>query len=84
MFRVKHFVTKSSIIKKMNKFKDRLKEIRLEKEMTRKQLADVLFVSERLISYWENGKRECNFDTLIRLADIFNITIDYLLGRSDF
>ena len=52
--------------------------------MTRKQLADVLFVSERLISYWENGKRECNFDTLIRLADIFNITIDYLLGRSDF
>lgn len=68
----------------MNKFKDRLKEIRLEKEMTRKQLADVLFVSERLISYWENGKRECNFDTLIRLADIFNITIDYLLGRSDF
>lgn len=84
MFRVKHFETKSSIIKKMNKFKDRLKEIRLEKEMTRKQLADVLFVSERLISYWENGKRECNFDTLIRLADIFNITIDYLLGRSDF
>ena len=84
MFRVKHFGTKSSIIKKMNKFKDRLKEIRLEKEMTRKQLADVLFVSERLISYWENGNRECNFDTLIRLADIFNITIDYLLGRSDF
>ena len=56
MFRVKHFGTKSSIIKKMNKFKDRLKEIRLEKEMTRKQLADVLFVSERLISYWEIGK----------------------------
>lgn len=84
MFHVMHFGTKSSIIKKMNKFKDRLKEIRLEKEMTRKQLADVLFVSERLISYWENGKRECNFDTLIRLADIFNITIDYLLGRSDF
>ena len=84
MFRVKQIGTKSSIIKKMNKFKDRLKEIRLEKEMTRKQLADVLFVSERLISYWENGKRECNFDTLIRLADIFNITIDYLLGRSDF
>ena len=84
MFHVKYFGTKSSIIKKMNKFKDRLKEIRLEKEMTRKQLADVLFVSERLISYWENGKRECNFDTLIRLADIFNITIDYLLGRSDF
>lgn len=68
----------------MNKFKDRLKEIRLEKNMTRKQLADVLFVSERLISYWENGKRECNFDTLIRIADIFNISIDYLLGRSDF
>lgn len=68
----------------MNKFKDRLKEIRLEKKMTRKQLADKLFVSERLISYWENGKRECNFDTLIKLSEIFNVSTDFLLGKSDF
>ncbi len=68
----------------MNKFKERLREVRTEKMMTRKQLADVLFVSERLISYWENGKRECNFDTLIRLSEIFNVSIDYLLGKSDF
>ena len=68
----------------MNKFKERSREVRTEKMMTRKQLADVLFVSERLISYWENGKRECNFDTLIRLSEIFNVSIDYLLGKSDF
>lgn len=68
----------------MNKFKDRLKEIRLENKMTRKQLADKLFVSERLISYWENGKRECNFDTLIKLSEIFNVSTDFLLGKSDF
>lgn len=68
----------------MNKFKDRLKEIRLEKKMTRKQLADKLFVSERLISYWENGKRECNFDTLIKISEIFNVSTDFLLGKSDF
>lgn len=84
MFHVKHFRTKSSIIVKMNKFKDRLREIRLEKGITRKQLADVMFVSERLISYWENGKRECNFDTLIKLSEVFNVSTDYLLGKSEF
>ena len=68
----------------MNKFKDRLKEIRTEKMMTREQLAKELFVSVRLISYWENGKRECNFDTLIKLSEIFDVSIDYLLGKSDF
>ncbi len=84
MFHVKFFRTKSSIIYKMNKFSERLKEVRIENKMTRKQLADALYVSERLISYWENGKRECNFDTLIKICNIFNITTDYLLGRSEF
>ena len=68
----------------MNKFKERLKECRLEKGISRKQFANDLFVSERLISYWENGKRECDFDMLIKIAKYFNVSIDYLLGNSDF
>ena len=68
----------------MNLFKNRLRELRVEKGMTRKELADFLFVSERLISYWENGERECSFDMLIKISKIFNVTIDYLLGVTNF
>lgn len=68
----------------MNKFSERIRELRLEKEISRKQLAEALFVSERLISYWENNKRECDFDMLIKIATFFDVTIDYLLGKSNF
>ena len=67
----------------MNKFSERLKEIRLEKGISRKELADKMFVSVRLISYWETGKRECDFDTLITLSRILEESIDYILGNSD-
>ncbi len=68
----------------MNKFKDRFRELRIEKGATRQQVADDLFVSVRLISYWENGKRECNFDMLIKIAKYFSVSTDYLLGLSDY
>lgn len=68
----------------MNKFSDRLSELRKEKNLTRVQLADTLKVSVRLISYWENGKRECDFDMLIQIASLFSVSIDYLLGVSDY
>lgn len=68
----------------MKKFAERLKEIRLEKNVTRKSLALNLEVSERLISYWENDERECSFEMLIKIADFFDVSIDYLLGRTEY
>ncbi len=67
----------------MSKFAIRLKEIRTYKGVSRKQLADAMFVSVRLVSYWESGKRECDFDTLIKLSEFLGESIDYLLGRTD-
>ena len=67
-----------------NKFKERLKELRLECNMPRTKLAEILNVSVRLISYWENGERECDFNMLIKIADLFSVSIDFLLGRSEF
>ncbi len=67
-----------------NKFAERLRELRLEAGLSRQELADKLNVSVRLLSYWENGQRECNFDTLITLATLLNSTTDYLLGKSEF
>lgn len=66
----------------MNKFSIHLKELRLEKNETRKELAEILNVSERTISYWELGQRECGFDMLILISKHFNVSIDYLLGTA--
>ena len=68
----------------MNKFGQTLNEMRLEMNISRKQLAHMLNVSERLVAYWERGQRECNFDMLIAIADIFSTSVDYLLGRTDY
>lgn len=67
-----------------NKLFEQLNSLRLENGYTRSQLAEKLNVSVRLISYWENGKRECDFDTLIKIANLFSVSIDYLLGRKDY
>ena len=57
--------------------------MRGEKNITQKELAVAVGVLERTVSYLEQGKRECDFDTLIQLAQYFNITTDYLLDIAD-
>ena len=68
----------------MNQFETRLRELRTEKNMSRAELAKTLQVTPRLVSYWEAGKRECSFDMLIAIADLFDTSVDYLLGRCDY
>lgn len=68
----------------MNKFAERFKEIRLENGLTRAAVAEKLNVSARLIAYWESGQRECDFDMLIKIANFFSVSTDYLLGKTDF
>ncbi len=68
----------------MNKFAERLRELRESVVMTQKQLGKAAGISERTVSYLESGKRECCFDVLIKLADCFDVSVDYLLGRRDF
>ena len=67
-----------------NKFAERLYELRIDNNLSRAELALKLSVSVRLISYWENGKRECDFDMLIRIADLFSVSVDFLLGRCEY
>ena len=63
-----------------NKFKDNLKELRLEKNLGQVELAKALGVSKGVISLWENGLREPNMYSLIIIAKFFNVTIDELVG----
>lgn len=67
-----------------NKFHERLRELRIENNMSRAKLAQILKVSVRLISYWENGERECSFNTLINISNVFSVTVDYLLGKTEY
>ena len=67
----------------MNVFKDRLKLLRENKKISNKELADALNVDVATISNYESGRRNPKNETLLQLADFFNVSIDYLLGRTD-
>jgi transcriptional regulator with XRE-family HTH domain len=60
-----------------------LKEIRNFKGFTQKAVADYLGCSAVVYSRYETGDREPSIDTLIRLADCFCVSVDYLLGRQN-
>ncbi len=64
-------------------FKERLKELRIEKGLTQTQLAKELRVNQRTISNWEVGERQPTLDTLEVIAKYFNVSYDYLLGLTD-
>ncbi len=61
----------------------RLKEIRSIKGLTQKQVADALELSTVAIQNYENNRRKPTYDILISMADYFDVSIDYLVGRTD-
>lgn len=63
-----------------NKFKDNLKDLRIEKGLGQIELAKAIGVSKGVISLWENGLREPNMYSLILLSKFFKVTIDELVG----
>ena len=67
----------------MPTFGERLKQLRLEKNMTQKELADHLGVATNAYQNYEYDKRDMNIKTLTVLADYFDVSIDYLVGRSN-
>ena len=61
-------------------FHERLKELRQEKNLTHKQLAEGIGFSKAIIGFWESCKYEPTGKALIALSKFFNVTTDYLLG----
>lgn len=66
----------------MNKFPQRLKELRMAKKVTQEELGQHLGFRDSTISQYESGSREPDYDTLLKIAEFFGVTTDYLLGRS--
>lgn len=62
---------------------NRIKEFRQQAGMKQQELADVLSVKQTTVSGWEVGRREPDFESLKRMADIFNCSIDELLGQKE-
>ena len=61
----------------------RLKELREKHQMSQCLLGEKLNMNQNTISQYETGLREASYATLIKLADYFDVSVDYLLGRTD-
>lgn len=62
---------------------NRIRELRKAKNLTQGDLAKMLNTTTSNVSGWECGKWQPDNDTLIKLAEIYNVSIDYLLGREE-
>lgn len=67
----------------MQIFCERLKELRLENDLTTKQLGKILGVGDASISRWENGINTPSIEHLYNIANYFNVSADYLIGLED-
>lgn len=65
------------------KFNERLKELRLEKGTKQKDVAEYIGLTTKAYCFYELGKREPSIQTLSKLCDYFDVSADYLIGRSD-
>lgn len=62
---------------------ENLKKSRESKGFTQNQVAEILGISDGTYKNYEQGKREPNGDMIVKLANLYNVTTDYLLGRDD-
>ncbi len=61
----------------------RIRDLREDNDWTQQQIADMLFINRRTYSAYENGVNSMTPETLCKIANIYNTSVDYLLGRTD-
>ena len=64
-----------------NIFGENLKTLRASEHLSQTKLGEALGVCNQTVSFWEIGKREPGLDMLLKIADYFQVSVDYLLGR---
>ena len=67
----------------MVNFGEKLKELRLQAGLTQKELGEQIKVTKSVISYYELQERYPSPEILLKLADVFHVSVDYLLGREN-
>lgn len=63
-------------------FPERLKALRTERNLTQEELGKMVNVSSKTVGAWERGTRQPSIEAITKLAEIFNVTTDYLLGQN--
>ena len=61
----------------------RIQDLRTDADMSQKQLSEILHISQRSYSHYETGSRNIPVEMLIRLANYYDISVDYQVGRTD-
>ena len=61
----------------------RIQDLRTDADLSQRQLIEILHISQRSYSHYETGSRNIPIEMLIRLANYYDISIDYLVGRTD-
>ncbi len=61
----------------------RIQDLRNDADLSQKQLSEILHISQRSYSHYETGSRSIPIEMLVRLANYYDTTIDYLVGRTD-
>ncbi|MEL7475721.1 MAG: helix-turn-helix transcriptional regulator [Cyanobacteria bacterium J06555_12] len=64
----------------MTAFSEQLRKIRQERKITQTRLAELLGISQRVYTRWENGNAKPHFDSLVKLAELLNVSLDELAG----
>jgi transcriptional regulator len=70
-------------VKNMANFSERLTKLRMEKHLTQEKFANILGVSKSTVSMYENGNRTPSFEIEEKIADYFNVDLEFLRGRSE-
>ncbi len=68
----------------MKIFAERFKELRQDKKLSQCKVAELLDVSPSVVCYWETDRSEPTAPNLVKIADLFGVTLDYLLGRQNY
>ena len=69
---------------KSDKFPERLRRLRERRRMSRKALGECCGLSKNIIGQYERGEREPMASSLTAIADFFEVSVDYLIGRQNF
>ena len=81
---IEHIVLPYNIIDMVIKMKyQRIKDLREDSDLTQSQIGEKLNLPQRTYAYYESGERTIPPEILIKLADFYNTSIDYILGRTD-
>lgn len=61
----------------------RIRDLREDRDLTQKRMGEILSCSQRVYSNYERGELDIPTEILIKLADYYNVSVDYILGRTD-